>query len=207
MNPFFIFDEAASEASSNDSSTQKLTESLMQIVKSPVFYIVIGAIVLLILAVYLFRRIVSPRQNAVIIIAKKGQIVKLLDEKSPKHFLVPFVERVGAIIPLGDMELTSDKLFINNGPDALYKVNFTLKFKVVDPKEFYRYQSNIEGLIVARLNEDLREFADRGNAMILVRDYRDHASEILTLINKAIEQYSVSASQFKINLIEPLGKK
>ena len=77
----------------------------------------------------------------------------------------------------------------------------------MDPKEFFKYNDNIGNLIISKLNEDLREFADAGNALVLVKDYRDNASKILELINKAIESYSVEALSFKINLIQPLGRK
>ena len=120
---------------------------------------------------------------------------------------MPFVDRVGAIISLNERELNSDKLFINNGPDALYKVNYTLKYKVTNPVEFYKYNENINNLITKKLNDDLREYADQGNALALVKDYRSNNELILSLINKAIEEYQVEALSFKINLIEPMGRQ
>ena len=204
---FLILSGTSSESGSGESSTSKLTESLKNMVKSPIFYIVIGAIVLLIVAVYLLRRIVKPRNNTSIIVVRGGQIHKVINENDDKYFLVPFTDRVGAVISLGEKEFSSDKLFINNGPDALYKINYTLKYKVKDPKEFYKYNDNIGNLISQKLNDDLREYADKGNALVLVKDYREHASEILSLINKALEEYSIEALSFKINLIEPLGRK
>ena len=196
---------SASEGGASGSS-EEITNALKKMVQSPIFYIVIGALILLILAVYLLRRIVSPRANVVTVVVRRGAIHKLVDEKSSKHFMVPFVERAGAVISLNEKELTSDKLFINNGPDALYQINYTLKYKVVDPKEFYPFNENIQNLIVAKLNDDLREYADAGNALVLVKDYRENAATILSLIDKAIEPYSVEAVSFKINLIQPLGR-
>lgn len=193
-------------AGNSGSSSESLTKALKNMVKSPFFYIVIGALVLLIILVYLLRRIVKPRNNTVSVIIRNGRIHKLVDEKSSSYFMVPFVDRVGAVISLNEKELSSDKLFINNGPDALYQVNYTLKYKVTDPKKFYKYNDNINNLVIAKLNEDLREFADAGNALVLVKEYRQNNAKILELINKAIQPYSIEAVSFKTNLIQPLGR-
>lgn len=211
MNTFWIrffsaVSESASEGSGSSGSAEEITNALKKMVQSPVFYIVLGALLLLIIVVYLLRRIIKPRANVVTVVVRGNAIHKLIDEKSSKHFMVPFVERVGAVISLNEKELTSDKLFINNGPDALYQINYTLKYKVVDPEEFYQFNENVQNLISAKLNDDLREYADAGNALVLVKDYRENAAIILSLINKAIEPYSVEATSFKINLIQPLGR-
>ena len=118
----------------------------------------------------------------------------------------PFIDKVGAVISLNEKEYTSDKLYINNGPDALYKINYTLKYKVVGPIVFYKYRDKIQELIIKKLNDDLREYADHGNALVLVKDYRSNNDLILSLINKAIEEYKVEALLFKINFIEPIGR-
>lgn len=199
--------ENSSSGGSGAGSAEKLTEALKGMVRSPVFYIVIGAIVLLIVAFYLYRRIVKPQANTATVVIKGGKIYKIVKENDNKHFMTPFVERNGGTISLNEQEFTTDKLFINNGPDALYKINYTLKYKVTDVEGFYKYSSNIQNLITSKLNDDLREFADAGNALVLVKDYRSNAEQILALINKAIEGYSVQATAFKINLIEPLGKR
>ena len=201
-----ILSSISSENSGETSSIERLTEALKGLVRNPVFYIVIGAFVLLIIFVYLVRRIVKPTANSVIVIVRRGTIHKLVDEKSPNYFRAPFIDTVGAVISLKEQELSSDKLFINNGPDALYQINYTLKYKVINPKDFYKYNENIQNLIINTLNDNLREFADAGNALVLVQDYRENATEILELINLAIEQYSVEAISFKINLIQPLGR-
>ena len=200
-------DEGNAESSSDNGSGEKLMEALKEMVKSPIFYIVIGAIVLLIIAFYLYKKFIRNREGNVTIITRKGKIHKVLEGNGERYFLVPFVDKVGAVISLKEKEFSSDKLFINNGPDALYKVNFTLTYKVTDPKEYFKFSSNIESLLINKLNEDLREFADKGNAMVIVRDYRENAEVILNLINKAVEEYFIEVSKFKINLIEPLGKK
>ena len=189
------------------SSSGGTMEKIKGIFKNPVLYIVLGGIVLLIIVFYLVRRFIKAKPNAVTIVIRKGQIYKVLDENNPKYFLVPFVDKVGAIISLNEMELTSDKLFINNGPDALYKVNYTLKYKVLDAAKFYKYSENIQNLIIKKLNGDLREYSDQGNALVLVKDYRSNNELILSLINRAIEEYQVEALSFKINFIEPVGRR
>ena len=199
-----LFVVLAEETPNN--SADDLKETMINIVKHPAFYIVIGALVLLIIAVYLLRRIIRPEAGVASIITRKRNIHKVIDEKSSSYFMVPFVEQLGAVISLGDRELKSDKLFINNGPDALYQINYTLQYKVTNPKGFYPYSNNINDIIINKLNDDLREFADGGNALVLVKDYRENAAKILSLINKAIEPYSVEATSFKINLIQPLGR-
>ena len=204
-----LLSSVASSSENNNSgtgSTESITKALKDMVKSPVFYIVIGGLILLIIVVYLLRRIIKPRPNLVSVIIRKGKIYKLIDDKSSSYFMVPFADKLGAVISLNEKELSSDKLFINNGPDALYQVNYTLKYKVIDPKEFYKYNDNINSLIINKLNDDLREFADAGNALVLVKDYRENSAKILELINKALEQYSIEALSFKINLIQPLGR-
>ena len=195
------------QATDNTNQGSGTKEQLMKILKSPVLYIVLGAIVLLIIVFYLIRRFIKAKPNAVTIVVRKGQIHKVVDDKNPKYFLVPFADKVGAIISLNERELNSDKLFINNGPDALYKVNYTLKYKVTNPVEFYKYVNNFQDLIIKKLNDDLREYADQGNALVLVKDYRANNELILSLINKAIEEYQVEALSFKINLIEPMGRQ
>ena len=202
--PFF-----ANEGGNNDtgSSTEKLTEALKGIVKSPVFYIVIGAIVLLIIAFYVIRRFVKASPNVVKVVVRGNMIHKLIDDKEPKYFLVPFKDRLGAIISLDEKQLSSDKLFINNGPDALYKVNFTLTYKVTDVTEFYPYRENIVNIIVDKMSDELREYADNGHALDIVKDYRKNSDKILSLINKAINEYAVEALAYKVNYIEPTGKR
>lgn len=207
----FIEDSTQTSAPSTSNSTtpsssESAKEALMNVVKSPVFYIVIGAIVLLIIAFYLYRRIVKARPNCVVIITRKGKVYKTLDENHPKYFMVPFVDKIGATISLKETEFSSDKLFINNGPDHLYKVNYTLLYKVTDPVQHYPYHEKLQDLISSKLNEDLREFADKGNALVLVKDYREHSQEILDIINQSLQQYQIEVLSFKVNMIEPLGK-
>ena len=195
-----------SNGSSSNGSAEGLKNALKNMIKSPVFYIVIGIIMLLIIAFYLYRRIVKPRANVVTVVVRNGSIRKLVDEKSSSYFRVPFVDKIGAVISLNERELTSDKLFINNGPDALYQIDYTLRYRVTNPEGFYKNNGDIQNLIVNILNDSLREFADTGNALVLVKDYRKNSEKILELVNSTIEQYHIVANSFKINSIKPLGR-
>ena len=204
MNPLLILSAASSEGSGSGTGSGSM-ESLKKIFQSPVLYIVLGALVLLIIAFYLFRRFVRATPGATTIIVRKGNIQKVLNEKEPKYFMVPFLDSVGAIIKDGEKEFSSDKLFINNGPDALYKINYTLKYKILDPVKFYPFAEKLPSILPNKLNDELRLFADNGNALTLVKDYRAKADEILAIINKAVAEYQIEVTEFKVNLIEPMG--
>ena len=199
--------ESGSSGEGTASSAERLTETLRNMVKSPVFYIVIAAIILLIIAIYLMRRIVKPTPNVVKIVIRGGKIHKLIKDNSPTYFLVPFRDSIGAIISLDEKELSSDQLFINNGPDALYKVNFTIKYKILFPELFFPYRENINKLLISKINEELREYADEGHALEIVKDYRANTQKIISLINHSAKEYSVEVVDFKVNYIEPtVGK-
>ena len=202
MLPLLTSTSSAPEGGSSGGSL----ESLRKIFTNPILYIVIGALVLLIIVVYLVRRFIKARPNATTIVIRRGKIYKVLDKDNPKCFLLPFMDSIGAIITDSEKEFSSDKLFINNGPDALYKINYTLKYKVKDPKEFYKYLNNIQNILPVKLNDELREYADKGNALLLVKDYRDNTATILSVINQAIKEFAIEATEFKINLIEPIGR-
>lgn len=206
MNLYLFLSGASSASSGGGSGTSDSSmESLKKIFTNPILYIVLGALVLLIIAFYLFRRFVHATPNATTIIVRHGKIHKVLDENNPKYFMVPFRDSVGAIITEGEKEFSSDKLFINNGPDALYKINYTLKYKILDPKEFYPFINNIQDTLPVKLNDELRLYADQGNALVLVKDYRENASTILSVINKAVEDYHIEVTEFKVNIVEPMG--
>lgn len=203
MLNYLILSASSADSSSSGSGSM---ESLKKIFTSPILYAVLGGIVALIIIVYLIRRMVHATPGAATIVVRGNKIQKVVDEKCPKYYLVPFRDRVGAIITDGEKEFSSDKLFINNGPDALYKINYTLKYRILDPVAFYPYLNQIQDLLVAKLNDELRYFADQGNALVLVKDYRENADKILEVINKAIAEYQIEATSFKINLIEPMGR-
>ena len=193
--------------SSSSGSTEKITEFLKNMVKSPWFYIVIGAIVLLIIAVYLLRRIVKPVGSTVKVVVRGGKIYKLVDENSSKYFMVPFKDSLGAVIGLEEKEFDSDKLYINNGPDALYKINYTLKYNITVIEKFFDSRDTYQDEIVTKINDCLREYADEGHALEIVKDYRKCSDKLVELLNKVTEDYGVTVSEFKINFIEPFGKK
>lgn len=221
LNLFLILDSTSTGSDSTSTSvpgssgstpqgggTAGMKDALMGILKNPVFYVVIAVIILLIVAFYLYRRLIKARANQVSIIIRRGKIYKVVDGTNlSKYFMVPFKDRLGAVIPLNEQEFNSDKLYINNGPDALYRVNYSLKYKVVEPEEFYNHVSNFQKEAEIRINDDLREYADKGNALKLVKDYREYSKDILVLINKSLGRYGVQASMFKINYIEPTGGK
>ena len=48
----------------------------------------------------------------------------------------------------------------HSGLDALYKINYILKYKVTNPKEFYKYLDKIQNILPVRLNDELRLYAD-----------------------------------------------
>ncbi len=200
-----LFLTSTSSPTSEGSSGGSL-ESLKKLFTNPVLYIVLGCIVLFIIVIYLIRRFVNARPNATTIVVRRGKIYKILDKDNPKCFLVPFMDSVGAIITDSEKEFSSDKLFINNGPDALYKINYTLKYKVTNPNEFYKYLDKIQNILPVRLNDELRLYADQGNALVLIKDYRDNTKSIIEIINKAVAEYSIEVTDFKINIIEPMGK-
>lgn len=198
MNPSIIL--------SSGSGDQSATESLKKIFTNPILYAVLGGIVLLIIAFYLLRRFVKAQPNASIIILRKGKVYKVIDESNPKCYLVPFRDSVGAVINHDEKEFSSDQLFINNGPDALYKVNYTLKYQIKDPKAFYPYIEKLPLLLPKKINDELRLYADEGNALKIVKDYRQNERVIIELINKAVEEFRIEVSSFKVNSVEPLGR-
>ena len=191
---------------SGTSESGGATESIKKFFTNPVFYIVLGAIVLLIIAIYLLRRFVNAKPNATIVVVRKGKVHVLVDENNPKYYLVPFRDSVGAIITNSEKDFSSDKLFINNGPDALYKINYSLKYKVLDPKEFYPFINSLPNELPTKINDELRLYADQGYALDIVKDYRQNEKKIIDIINKSIEKYHIEVTAFKVNLIEPLGR-
>lgn len=200
--------EAISSSESGGGTKSNIGDTLKNLVKNPVFYVVIGIIVALIVGVYLYKRFVKARPGYVAIITRKKQIYRILDENAPSYFMLPFKDKLGAMISLNEIEFSSDKLFINNGPDALYKINYTLKYKVKDPEKFFPYVNSINSLLPAKINDELREFADASedNALTLVKHYRVKNKDILGLLNKAAKEYHIQITSFKVNLVEPMGK-
>ena len=208
---FLIFEDSSISSvtsdSSGTSSADKMGDTLKKIVTSPIFYAVVGGLVLLIILVYLLRRFVRYTPNTAKIVVRQGAIHTIVGENNQKYYLVPFVDRVGAEISLNEKTFTSDQLFINNGPDHLYKVNYTLKYRVINPEKFYPFINGIQETLINVINDGLREFADKGNVMTIINDYREKEQELLEVINSYISKYIVEATSFKINFIEPMGGK
>ena len=198
MNPSIIL--------SSGSGNQDPTKSLKELFTNPILYAVLGGIILLIIVFYLVRRFVKAKPNASIIVLRGGKVYKVIDESNPKCYLVPFRDAVGAVINHDEKEFSSDQLFINNGPDALYKVNYTLKYQVKDPKAFYPYIEKLPILLPKKINDELRLYADEGNALKIVKDYRQNEKVIIDLINKAVEECQIEVGSIKVNSVEPLGR-
>ena len=207
LQSLIVLEETETTGESGSGSTEKITEALKGMVKSPVFYIVIGVLVLLIIVAYLLRRIVKPRNGEVKVIVRSGKIHKLIDEQSNKYFMVPFKDSLGASISLGERSFNSDQLFINNGPDALYQINYILKYKVNNVEAFFPYRDNFQNIIVNQINDNLREYADKGHVLDIIKDYREHSKELVSLLNKLTNVYGVETLEFKVNFIQPLGRK
>ncbi len=198
--------DSGSSSSSSSGNADAALESLKEAFKGPIPYIIIGAIVLLIVAIYLIRRFIKARPGVVKIVTRHGEIYKVIDESNPKYFLVPFTDSVGAVIPLNEQSFSSDKLFINNGPDALYQISFVISYQVTDVNTFFKYMNDFQNKACSKMNDDLREYADNGNALNIVKDYRQHMDELLKLLNDSLGEYGVKVNSFKISFVKPLGK-
>lgn len=94
-----------------------------------------------------------------------------------------------------------------NGLDALHKINYTLKYKVTNPKEFYKYLDKIQNILPVRPNYELRLYADQGNALVLIKDYRENTKSIIEVINKAVAEYSIEVTDFKLILLSQWTNK
>ena len=197
MRLLTVTTEQTTEAVKSDGTVDKL----MEITKSPVFYIVIGAIVLLIIVYYLYRRFVKAGPGKVVVITRKGKPFKLLREGDQKYFMVPFVDSLGATISLNEDSFTSDKLYINNGPEHLYKIDYSLDYKVVDPELFYKKMQNFKDNAETQINSDLRAFADNGNVSKIINEYRTYNDKILSVVHDSITPFGVESIAFRVNYI------
>lgn len=197
MRLLTVTTEQTTEAVQSDGTVDKF----MEITKSPVFYIVIGVIVLLVIAFYLYRRFVKAGPGKVVVITKNGNISKLLREGDPKYFMVPFVDSLGATISLNEDSFTSDKLYINNGPEHLYKINYSLDYKVVDPELFYKHMQNFKDNAEIQINSVLRAYADNGNVSKIINDYRVYKDEILSKVCESLASFGVESIAFRVNYI------
>lgn len=197
---------STSATTDEEGQTSGALEKLMSVFKNPILYIVIGAFVALILIIYLLRRFTRANPGFVVVIARKGKIRKILNENDKTYYRVPFVDSIGAVLPLNETNFTSDKLFINNGPDRLYKFNYTFAYKIINPELCYKHLNGLQETIEKRINDSLRLFADDGNAQMLINDYRSNEKDILKVINGSIGELGIEATGFKVDYIEPMGK-
>lgn len=204
MNDLLFFALTSNNGEEGNNGSAKLSETLKNIVKSPIFYVIIGTLVLLIVIIYLLRRIVRPNKDCVQIIVRHGSIYKVIDENSHTYFMIPFKDRFDVSISLKEREMTTDKLFINDGPDALYKINYSLNYKVIDATKYHPVKDDFESLISTKINDALREFADEKGAINIVKEYKRHLSEIIGVVDQTTKEYGVSSISLKINFIEPI---
>ena len=205
MEFLFLLSSSSSAVEESDGSSGTI-EKLIGIFKSPVLYIVIGAFVALILIIYLLRRFTRANPGFVVVIVRKGKIRKIINENDKTYYRVPFVDSIGAVLSLNETNFTSDKLFINNGPDHLYKFNYTFAYKIINPELCYNHLNGLQETVEKRINDSLRLFADNGNAQTLISDYRSNEKEILKVINGSISELGIEATGFKVDYIEPTGK-
>ena len=206
MNYLHVLTSTSQTTTDETNESSGTMERLLEIFKNPVFYIVVGAFVALIIVVYLLRRFVRANPGQVVVVVRKGKIRKLIGENDKTYYRVPFMDSVGAVIQLNGNEFTSDKLFVNNGPDHLYKFNYTFTYNVASPESFYKNIDGVQEKIEKQINDSLRLFADNGNASKLINDYRSEEKTLLGVINGAVSQFGVEATSFKVNYVEPLGK-
>lgn len=182
-------------------------EKVLAIFKNPMFYIIVGGLFVLIVIIYFVRRFTRAKANTAIVIVRGGKIFKILDEKNPHYYRAPFIDSIGAVISLSEKTFTSEKLFINNGPDHLYKINYTFIFKTNNPERYFNcLLDGTQEIIETRINDSLRLFSEKGNASLIIKDYHSSEKSILKEINNAIDELGVEAVSFKVNYIEPIGK-
>ena len=186
-------------------STQSGTEQLMKIFKSPKLYIGLGVFIGLIIIIYLIRRFVKGRNDSVLVITRKGKFYKLLEGDNSRYFLVPFMDSASSRISKSEMTFATDKLFINDGPDHLYKIKFSFQYKVTDFEMYFNNQNDFQSLLEVKINDTLREFSDEGNANILIKDYKTNNDKIISLLNKASENMGIEVLSFKVNYIQPMN--
>ena len=206
MKDLLFLTSTSQPSTSQTSESGGTMERLLEIFKNPIFYIIVGAFAALIIIVYFLRRFVRANPGQVVIVTRRGKVRKILNENDKIYYRAPFVDAVGAIISLSGNEFTSDKLFVNNGPDHLYRFNYTLLYNVTNPELFYKNFDGIQEKIEKQINDSLRFYVDQGNASKLINDYRSEEKNILSVINESINQFGAVVASFKVNYIEPIGR-
>ena len=192
------------ESASNEQGGTGSLEKLMDIFKSPIFYIIVGVIVLLIILFYLIRRFIKVAPNTATII-KKGNSTKVILESDKRYFLIPFAEKIVVTLPLYEQEIESDQLFVNDGPDKLYKIVYKTNFKVTDAEKFYPLYGNFNKFFENTINEKLREYSEEKGADFIIKEFSKNKLEILKFLNKAFKESAIEILDMKIKAIEPIG--
>ena len=206
MKDLFVLTSTSQASSGESSNSNGATQKLLEVFKNPVFYIVVGALLVLIIAIYLLRRFVGANPGQIVVVVRRGKIRKIISENDKRYYRVPFLDSVGAVITLDNNEFVSDRLFVNDGPDHLYKFNYTFDYRVTNSESFYENMDDIQSKIEKQINDSIRLFADNGNASIVINEYRSCEKKLLDVINKSIGEFGIEAVSFKVNYIEPIGR-
>ena len=205
MFQFIILSSTSESSLEGQTQSNEAFEKMSAFFKSPAFYISVSCLIVLILLFYFLRRFVRKKSGYTIVVVRRGKIHKLINDNQPNYYLVPFVDSIGAMVSMEEREFESNKLFINDGPDRLYKIDYTLGFKVCNVEAFFKVGENINTIIEVKINDALRSFADEGNVDKLIQDYRSSEQDILNVINFSMMALGLKPLSFKINYIEPLG--
>lgn len=194
----------SSTSNGEDADNSASLGQLLEIFKKPAFYIVVGVIVLLIVVVYIFRRFIKVAPNTATVV-KNGSNTKILLESNKRYFLKPFIEKVAVTLPLYEQETESDQLFINDGPDKLYKVRYDMKFKVVDAEKFYPFYNNFNKFFENTINEKLRAYSEEKSAAFIIKDFSKNKADIVNYLNEVLKENAIEIIDMKIKAIEPVG--
>lgn len=199
-----LLTNASTEAANNEQEGADSLEKIMEIFKNPIFYVVIGVIVILIILFYFARRFIKVASNTAIIV-KKGDTTKVLLENNKRYFLKPFVEKIVVTIPLYEQEVESDQLFINDGPDKLYKLTYKMLFKITDAKNFFPLYDNFKKIFEDTINEQLRALTEEKNASFIIKEFTKNKDEIVNFLNGVFNENAIEILDMKIKAIEPIG--
>lgn len=202
-----ILASSGSEATSSTADSGASLESLGEIFKNPILWAVVGGIVVLILIVYILRRIVRPQAGVWKIIERGGKLHKIIDGNSKLIFMIPVKDKMIASVADNTKNFASDKLYINDGPDALYKLTYAIEYKVKDINNFYPIIERLDNTLAERINDDLRTFADMNGAELILRSFKENKDKIIAALNESFDKNGIEILGFKIKSIEPLGKK
>jgi len=201
MYNLFLADTSTSNASSG-------TEELKKIFTQPAVYIVLGVIVLLILVFVIARRFIKAQPGTEVLVLRDGKVHKVItDKESKRYFLKFFKDKVGATVNVTEQSYNTDKVLINDGPDALYKLHLVIKYQVTDSTTFYPMVNKFNDYFAESLNDDLRVFAQNNGAALIVKDFDTNKEKIISYLNNLYKEIAVEINDIKIKAIEPLGRR